>query len=88
VSHAWPEYTLGLSIYLDTAMRLALLALFSLTTLAACGNKGDLYLRDPTAPPPMSAADQAAAKAAAERDAALNPPAEPQTRKRKRRRRD
>lgn len=69
-------------------MRLVLLALISLATLAACGNKGDLYLRDPTAPPPLSQADQAAAKAAAERDAALNPPPEPEPRKRKRRRGD
>ncbi len=69
-------------------MRLVLLALISLATLAACGNKGDLYLRDPTAPPPMSAADHAAAKAAADRDATLNPPAEPEARDRKRRRSD
>jgi predicted small lipoprotein YifL len=66
-------------------MRLVLLALISLATLAACGNKGDLYLRDPTAPPPMSAADQAAAKAAADADAALNPQVDPEPRKRRRR---
>lgn len=69
-------------------MRLVLLALIALATLTACGNKGDLYLRDPTAPPPMSQADMAAAKAAADREAAQNPPSEPEPRKRKRRRDD
>lgn len=46
-------------------MRALLLTLLCLTALAACGNKGDLTLRDPLAPPPLSEADIAAAKAAA-----------------------
>lgn len=57
-------------------MRALLLILLCLTALPACGNKGDLYLRDPLAPPPMSEADTAAAKAAAQADAAQSAPVE------------
>lgn len=55
-------------------MRALLLTLLCSIALAACGNKGDLYLRDPVAPPPMSEADQAAAKAAAQAEAAQSAP--------------
>lgn len=55
-------------------MRALLLTLLCPIALAACGNKGDLYLRDPIAPPPMSEADQAAAKAAAQAEAARSAP--------------
>lgn len=57
-------------------MRALLLTLLCLSALAACGNKGDLVLRDPVAPPPMSEADLAAAKAAAQADAAQSAPDE------------
>jgi predicted small lipoprotein YifL len=55
-------------------MRALLLTLLCLTALAACGNKGDLNLRDPIAPPPMSDADMAAAKASAQAEAAQSAP--------------
>ena len=55
-------------------MRALLLTLLCLSALAACGNKGDLVLRDPVAPPPMSETDMAAAKAAAQADAAQSAP--------------
>lgn len=55
-------------------MRALLLLLLCPIALAACGNKGDLYLRDPVAPPPMTEADQAAAKAAAQAEAARSAP--------------
>ena len=55
-------------------MRALLLTLLCLTALAACGNKGDLVLRDPLAPPPMSDADMAAAKAAADAEALQSDP--------------
>lgn len=51
-----------------------LLILLCLSALAACGNKGDLTLRDPIAPPPMSEADMAAARAAAQAEAAQSAP--------------
>lgn len=57
-------------------MRALLLLIICLTALAACGNKGDLYLRDPVAPPPLSAQDEAAAKAAAQAEAAQSAPIE------------
>jgi len=57
-------------------MRALLLTLLCLTALAACGNKGDLVLRDPIAPPPMSEADMAAAKATAAAERATSDPVE------------
>lgn len=65
-------------------MRATLLILLA-AIVAACGNKGDLYLRDPTAPPPMTAADHAAAKAAAQADAAESRDAEAAQEARRRR---
>lgn len=55
-------------------MRFLLIMLVGLAALAGCGNKGDLYLRDPVAPPPLTAADEAAAKAAAQAEAARSAP--------------
>jgi predicted small lipoprotein YifL len=55
-------------------MRALFLTLLCLTALAACGNKGDLVLRDPLAPPAMSDADMAAAKATADAEALQSDP--------------
>lgn len=55
-------------------MRALLFCLTCLAVLSGCGNKGDLHLRDPIAPPPMSAADRAAADAAAQAEAARTAP--------------
>lgn len=57
-----------------------------LAALTACGNKGDLYLRDPIAPPAMTPAELAAAKAAAEADAARSGPSQTEPRRERRRR--
>lgn len=64
-----------------------LLAVLALTLLSGCGNKGDLYLRDPVAPPPMTAQELASAKAQAQAEAAQSAPAEDE-RPRRRRGRD
>ncbi|MBX3725001.1 MAG: lipoprotein [Xanthomonadales bacterium] len=64
----------------------AFVLLACLAALTACGNKGDLYLRDPIAPPAMTPAELAAAKAAAEADAARSGPSEPEPRRERRRR--
>jgi predicted small lipoprotein YifL len=55
-------------------MRALLFCLTCLAVLSGCGNKGDLHLRDPIAPPQMSAADRAAADAAAQAEAARTAP--------------
>ena len=68
-------------------MRTLLLSFTALLALSACGNKGELYLRDPVAPPPLTAEEQAAAQAAAQAEAAQSAPApEPETRRERRRR--
>lgn len=51
-------------------MRAVLLLLSCLLALAACGNKGDLYLRDPAAPPPLSAEELALARAESQQEEA------------------
>ncbi|MCK9489046.1 MAG: lipoprotein [Xanthomonadales bacterium] len=51
-------------------MRVALLIVSCAFVLAACGNKGDLYLRDPAAPPPLSAEELAIARAESQQEAA------------------
>ncbi len=67
-------------------MRTLLLSLTALLALSACGNKGELYLRDPVAPPPLTAEEQAVAKAAAQAEAAQSPPPRPETRRERRQR--
>lgn len=68
-------------------MRTLLLSFTALLALSACGNKGDLYLRDPVAPPPLTAEEQAAAKVAAQAEAAqAGPETAPETRRERRRR--
>lgn len=61
-------------------------AIVAVALLSGCGNKGDLYLRDPAAPPPMTAQEQADAQAQAQREAEVAPP--PEERRRRRRGRD
>lgn len=65
-----------------------LLAVLALTLLSACGNKGDLYLRDPVAPPPMTEQELAAAKLEAQAEAEQSAPADDERQRRRRDRRD
>lgn len=51
-------------------MRAALLILSCVFVLAACGNKGDLYLSDPTAPPPLTPEELALARAESQQEQA------------------
>lgn len=60
----------------------------ALTVLAGCGNKGDLYLRDPVAPPPMTDYELAEAKAQAQAEAAQSGPDDERPRRRRGRSRD
>ncbi len=51
-------------------MRVVLLILSCVLVLAACGNKGDLYLRDPAAPPPLTPEELALARAESQQEEA------------------